>query len=150
MVVASAAIASFVALTSVAAPSAAAAPKCNDIEVVFARGTDEPAGLGVVGKSLVDTLRPMVKDRSIGTYAVDYPASYDFLAVAGGANDASTHIQSMAAKCPKTKMVLGGYSQGAAVIDVITTAPVKGLGFAAPMPAAVADHIAAVMVFGNP
>jgi cutinase len=134
----------------VGTPVASAAPSCPDIEVVFARGTDEPPGIGRVGQALVDSLKPLVKGKSIGTYAVDYPASYDFLAVAGGANDASTHIQSMAVKCPKTKMILGGYSQGAAVIDVITTAPVKGLGFAAPMPAAVADHVAAVAVFGNP
>jgi cutinase len=145
------ALMSAVALSSgVGMPVAAAAPSCPDIEVVFARGTDEPPGIGRVGTALVDALKPLVKGKSIGTYAVDYPASYDFLAVAGGANDASTHIQSMAVKCPKTKMVLGGYSQGAAVIDVITTAPVKGLGFAAPMPAAVADHIAGVTVFGNP
>lgn len=134
----------------VGTPVATAAPSCPDIEVVFARGTDEPPGIGRVGTALVDALKPLVKGKSIGTYAVNYPASYDFLAVADGANDASTHIQSMAVKCPKTKMVLGGYSQGAAVIDVITTSPVKGLGFAAPMPAAVSDHIAAVAVFGNP
>ncbi|CAN5301450.1 cutinase family protein [soil metagenome] len=144
------AILSAFAVSGVGTPAASAAPSCPDIEVVFARGTDEPPGIGRVGKALVDSLKPLVKGKSIGTYAVDYPASYDFLAVAGGANDASTHIQSMAVKCPKTKMVLGGYSQGAAVIDVITTAPVKGLGFAAPMPAAVADHVAAVAVFGNP
>lgn len=136
--------------TAVAAPVASAAASCPDIEVVFARGTDEPPGIGRVGQALVDSLKPLVKGKSIGTYGVDYPASYDFLAVAGGANDASTHIQATAVKCPKTKMVLGGYSQGAAVIDVITTSPIKGLGFAAPMPAAIADHIAAVTVFGNP
>ncbi|MCV7226543.1 cutinase family protein [Mycolicibacterium komossense] len=142
-------MASLVSATT-GAPGASAAPSCPDIEVVFARGTDEPAGIGRVGQALVDSLKPLVKGKSIGTYAVDYPASYDFLAVAQGANDASTHIQSMAAKCPDTKMVLGGYSQGAAVIDVITTAPIAGLGFAAPMPAAIAGHIAAVAVFGNP
>ena len=34
-------------------PPASAAPKCTDIEVIFARGTDEPAGIGVVGQALV-------------------------------------------------------------------------------------------------
>jgi cutinase len=134
----------------VTVPSASAAPECPDIDVVFARGTDEPPGIGRGGKALVDTLTPMVKGKSIRTYGVKYPASWDFLAAAAGANDASVHIQTMAAKCPATKMVLGGYSQGAAVVDIITTSPIAGLGFAAPMPAAVADHIAAVTVFGNP
>ena len=57
----------------------------------------------------------------------------------------------MAASCPNTRMVLGGYSQGAVVIDVITSAGVSlpfGL-VSEPMPPKVADHVAAVAVFGN-
>ncbi len=137
------------AVTAVGMP-VAAADGCKDIEVVFARGTSEPAGLGRVGTALVDSLRPLVKGKSIGTYAVKYPATWDFRGVATGANDASARVQSTAANCPATKIVLGGYSQGAAVIDVITTSPVAGLGFKAPMPRAVAENIAAVTVFGNP
>jgi cutinase len=133
----------------VAAPTASAA-SCPDIEVVFARGTDEPAGIGVVGQALVDSLKPLVKGKSVRSYAVKYPASYDFLAVANGANDASAHIQATAKNCPKTKIVLGGYSQGAAVVDVVTTSPIAGLGFSSPLPAAMADHVKAVAVFGNP
>ena len=106
------------ALIGLGTPMAAAAPKCNDIEIVFARGTTEPAGLGAVGKALVYTLRPMMPGQSIGAYAVKYPASWDFTQVATGANDASKRIQSIAATCPASKIVLGGYSQGAAVIDV--------------------------------
>ena len=138
------------ALVTMGAPTATAAPKCTDIEVVFARGTDEPAGIGAVGQALVDTMRPMVKDMTIGTYAVQYPASYDFLAAAGGATDASKHIQSTAAKCPKTKIVLGGYSQGAAVVDVVATSPIAGLGYSEPLTKAMIPHVAAVVVFGNP
>jgi len=132
------------------APTAAAAAKCSDIEVIFARGTDEPPGIGVVGKALVDALRPMNKGKSIGSYAVKYPASWDFLQVGAGATDASLRVQSTAVKCPDTKIVLGGYSQGAAVMDIVATSPVAGLGYAAPMPAAVVPRIAAVTVFGNP
>ncbi|KGI65870.1 cutinase [Mycolicibacterium rufum] len=132
------------------APSASATPKCHDIEVVFARGTDEPAGLGVVGKSLVETLRPMVKDKTIGTYAVRYPASWDFAQVAAGANDASKRVQYLATACPDSEIVLGGYSQGAAVVDVVTTAPIAGFGYTAPLPLAVVPHVAAIAVFGNP
>ncbi len=130
-------------------PSASAAD-CPDIEVVFARGTDEPPGIGVVGQALVDSLKPLVKGKSIRPYAVKYPASYDFLGVATGANDASARVQATAKNCPKTKIVLGGYSQGAAVMDVVTTSPITGLGFKTPMPPAMADHVSAVAVFGNP
>ena len=139
-----------ISATTLGAPVAAAAPKCTDIEVIFARGTDEPAGIGKVGQALVDTLRPMVKGKSVGTYAVKYPATWDFLQAAAGANDASKRIQSTVDKCPDTKIVLGGYSQGAAVMDVVTTSPIAGLGYTSPLPAAVIPHVAAVAVFGNP
>jgi len=123
---------------------------CSDIEVVFARGTDEPGGIGRVGQPFVDSLRNRVGGRSVGVYAINYPATYDFLAAADGANDASAHIQGTVANCPDTRIVLGGYSQGAAVIDIITAVPFPAIGFNSPMPAEVADHVAAVAVFGNP
>lgn len=136
--------------TPIAIPSASAAPDCPDIEVVFARGTDEPAGIGNVGKAFVDTLRPMVKGSTIGTYAVQYPASWDFMKAAAGATDMSKRVQATAARCPKTKIVMGGYSQGAAVVDVVATSPIAGLGYSAPLPAAVVPRVASVVVFGNP
>ena len=131
-------------------PTASAAPDCPDIEVVFARGTDEPAGIGNVGKAFVDTLRPMVKGSTVGTYAVQYPASWDFWKAAAGATDMSKRVQATASRCPKTKIVMGGYSQGAAVVDVVATSPVAGLGYTAPLPAAVVPRVASVVVFGNP
>ena len=143
-------VSAVIALSMVATPVASAAPECTDIEVVFARGTDEPAGIGVVGQSFVDTLRPMVKGSSVGSYAVKYPATWDFWKAAAGANDMSKRIQATAARCPKTKIVMGGYSQGAAVVDVVATAPIAGFGYTAPLPAAVVPRIASVVVFGNP
>ncbi|CAJ1585180.1 cutinase family protein [[Mycobacterium] wendilense] len=130
-------------------PTAAAA-ECPDIQVVFARGTTEAPGLGRVGQAFVDALRGQVGGRQVDTYAVNYPASWDFLAAAGGANDASRHIQWMMANCPATRLVLGGYSQGAAVIDVIAAIPVPGVGFNAPLPPNAPEHVAAIAVFGNP
>lgn len=141
--------AAMVAAPVLTAP-AATAQSCPDIEVVFARGTDEPPGLGRVGGAFVDSLRDRVGGRSLGTYAVNYPASFDFLQVAAGANDASDHIQYMIANCPNTRLVLGGYSQGAAVVDVIAAVPVPGAGFTAPLPPNAPDHVAAIAVFGNP
>ena len=138
-----------VAATFAPAPRAMAAD-CPDVEVVFARGTDEPPGIGVVGQAFVDSLKSMLKGETIRPYGVKYPASWDFLAAAAGANDASARVQATAANCKKTKIVLGGYSQGAAVIDIIATSPIAGLGFTAPMPAAVAPRVNAIAVFGNP
>ncbi|KUI35518.1 cutinase family protein [Mycobacterium sp. GA-2829] len=143
-------LATLAALALIGAPTASAAAKCPDVEVIFARGTDEPPGIGVVGKALVDTLKPMVKGKSVNTYAVRYPASWDFAQVGAGATDASLRVQTTAAKCPDTAIVLGGYSQGAAVIDVVATSPVAALGYRAPLPAAAVPHVAAIAVFGNP
>ena len=131
--------------------SASAAP-CPDVEVTFARATTEPPGVGVVGQEFIDSLRSHVGGRSIAVYPVNYPASEDFApSASAGASDASAHVQSMAAGCPNTKLVLGGYSQGAMVIDLITIAQAPVAGFIpASLPADVADHVAAVAVFGNP
>ncbi|MEE6175285.1 cutinase family protein [Mycobacterium sp. 050134] len=122
---------------------------CPGVEVVFARGTDEPPGVGKVGGAFVSSLRQQT-GKSVGSYGVNYPANKDFLAAADGANDASNHVQQMANNCPNTKLVLGGYSQGAAVIDIVTAAPLPGLGFRDPLPPDAADHVAAVALFGNP
>jgi cutinase len=133
--------------TSIASAQAAA---CPDVQVVFARGTGEPDGVGRVGDAFVDALRPLVKGKSVAVYGVNYPATRDFMRAADGANDASLFVQNTAATCPDTKIVLGGYSQGAAVADIITVADQPTLGFAQPLPANIADHVAAVAVFGNP
>jgi cutinase len=128
----------------------ASADSCPNIQVVFARGTGEPPGAGRVGQAFIDSLQPLVRGHSVDVYAVDYPASHDFLRATDGANDASTFIQHIAATCPDTRIVLGGYSQGAAVMDIITVANQAEFGFADPVPADVARHVAAVAVFGNP
>ena len=128
----------------------ASADDCPDIEVVFARGTSEAPGLGLPGGAFVDSLRSKVGGRSVGAYAVNYPATYDFLAAANGANDASAHIQYMMGACPGTKLVLGGYSQGAAVMDVIAAVPIPAIGFNNPLPPNTPDFVAALVAFGNP
>ncbi|MEI7544407.1 MAG: cutinase family protein [Mycobacteriaceae bacterium] len=138
------------ALTVTQSAPTANAMGCNDIEVVFARGTGELPGLGRVGDAFVDDLRARVGNRSVGAYGVNYPASYDFLTAADGANDASAYIQNVINTCPNTKLVLGGYSQGAGVIDIITSVPFPAIGFTNPLPPDVPNRVAALAVFGNP
>jgi cutinase len=135
-------------------PSASAAP-CPDVEVVFARGTMEPPGVGDTGQAFVDALRSDIGGKSLDVYAVNYPASLDFPTAADGVIDASNKVRDVATSCPSTKMVLGGYSQGAAVIgyiteDAVPTGYVLPRGITGPMPASVADHVAAVALFGKP
>ena len=69
--------------------------------------------------------------------------------------DAQNRIAMMSQQCPSTRIVLGGYSQGAAVIDMLAGVPPLGnkigdIGSAPPLPASLQSNIAAVAVFGNP
>jgi cutinase len=121
-------------------PTASADP-CSDVELVFARGTHQEPGLGNIGQAFSDSLTSKVGGKSVGVYAVNYPANDDYHNSASiGSDDASGHIQGTVANCPNTKIVLGGYSQGSTVIDLATQA----------MPAPVAGHVAAVALFGEP
>lgn len=128
-------------LATSAGISSAAAEGCPDTEVVFARGSGQPVGLGDVGEAFVKALTAQVSDKSITAYPVDYPATHDYHNSAQvGEADAVAHIQATVANCPKTKLVLGGYSQGASVIAMSSNS----------LPPAVADHVAAVTLFGPP
>ncbi|MDT5058828.1 MAG: cutinase [Mycobacterium sp.] len=84
----------------------------------------------------------------------------NFLLATDGVDDANNHVQFMIGNCPATRLVLGGYSQGAAVISVLVGATpnlaaipgvgaIPGFGSAGtPLPPEAADHVAAV--FSNP
>jgi cutinase len=141
------------AVQSAAIPSAQAAP-CPDAEVIFARGTTEAPGVGPTGEAFIDSLRSRVGAKSVGVYPVDYPATTDFPTAVDGITDARAHVLATAANCPKTKMVLGGFSQGAAVIGFVTASVVPDgvspLDVPAPMPPDVSNHVAAVALFGKP
>ncbi len=131
-----------------------ASAQCPDVQVVFARGTDEPPGLGATGQAFADTLRSRVGARSFEVYPVNYPASRDWETGLDGIRDAGAHVVSMAHDCPNTKMVLGGFSQGAAVMGFVTSSSVPdGVDPATvpkPLGPDVANHVSSVVLFGTP
>ncbi|MDT5077103.1 MAG: cutinase [Mycobacterium sp.] len=127
----------------------ASATDCSDAEVVFARGTDEPPGMGRVGDALVDSLRKQASGLNIGTYAVNYKAGKLQLHGGDGAKDAIAHIKSTVAACPNTKIVLGGYSQGASIVDIVAGIPVAGITWGSALPPELANNVAAVATFGD-
>jgi cutinase len=131
------------ALTSHNAPTASAA--CPAVEVIFARGRIEPAGPGLIGNAFVSALRSKT-GKNVNLYSVQYPADNE---IDVGANDMSRRIQATAASCPDTRIVLGGYSLGAAVTDVVLAVPFQFFGFSQPLPPDMEQHIAAVALFGN-
>ncbi|MCX2928918.1 cutinase family protein [Mycobacterium sp. CVI_P3] len=138
-------------------PTASAADGCPDVEVVFARGTFEPPGVGGIGRAFTDELRaqPQLGGKSVDVYPVNYPASLNFSTAADGVIDASNRVRDMASRCPSTQLVLGGYSQGAAVVGYVTIDKmpdgyVPPAGITGLMPSEIADHLAAVALFGKP
>jgi hypothetical protein len=154
------AVTSWAALLGAPVPVASAQP-CPDVDVVFARGTAEPPGVGGIGQSFVDAVRAQAVGKSVDVYPVNYPASADFasgvqfaMTVIEGIRDAADHVQATAANCPNTRTVVGGFSQGATVAGFVTADSVpEGIPAALvppPMPPEVADHVAAVVLFGKP
>ena len=128
-----------------AGPAAAA---CTDVEVIFARGTGEPQGPSVLQRGTVSALKGAVGGRSVQDYSVVYPAGADQNA-APGAADLVKRLTAQAAACPGTKFVLGGYSQGATVVDIAVGARTFSRGGSA-IPAELAPKVAAIVTFGNP
>lgn len=102
---------------------------CPDIGVVFARGTSEPPGVGGVGQRFVDALQTQAFPRTVGVHGVIYPASNNFTDgtvfksnVIEGVRDEANHVRGVTLACPSTRMILGGYSQGAVVTALATGA----------------------------
>ena len=131
-----------------AAPSAKA-DNCPDVALTFARGTDEPQGLGRVGQALADGIK-QTTGKNVDAYAVNYRATLLQIHGNDGAKDAIKHIKEMADKCPATPQVLGGYSQGASVVDIVTGTQIAGVGWGDSLPPQYATHVVAVTTFGNP
>ncbi len=128
---------------------AASADDCPDVEVIFARGTNEPPGLGRVGDAFVDSLRQQTGGMTIDAYGVNYAASKLQLHGGDGANDTINRVKQTVAKCPSTKIVLGGYSQGASVMDIVAGVPIGGISWGSSLPPDLAGHVAAVATFGD-
>ena len=103
------------------AQARAADDSCASVEVVFARGTFEAPGVGATGQAFVDALNTRLPGKTVDAYGVNYPASLNFGQAADGIADASNKIESIVTSCRDTQIVLGGYSQGAAVAGYTTT-----------------------------
>ena len=136
-------------LVSPYAATVASADNCPAAEVIFARGTNEPPGLGRVGDAFVDSLRQQTGGMNIDTYGVNYAASKLQLHGGDGANDTINRVKDTVSKCPNTKIVLGGYSQGASVMDIVAGVPIGGINWGSSLPPEYASNIVAVATFGD-
>lgn len=147
--------AALTATTYIGVPVSEAAPSsCSDVEVVFARGTGEAPGLGWMGEAFVSAMRSELGSRTLSSYAVNYPATQEWSTGVQGIADAKNRVMDTASRCPDTCLVLSGFSQGAAVMGFVTSdtvpAGIDPSEVPAPMSADIADHVAAVVLFGTP
>ena len=153
------------AATIVAAPQASAAP-CPSVQAIYARGTTEmPAPLGVTGQSFVGSLQAQLPGQFVAGHGIRYAASGNYarplsyvMSVRNGVLGTQTRIVNTIRRCPNTKIVLGGFSQGAAVVGYAISSDLtlrKDLSILQrampkPLPASIADHIVAVVLFSPP
>jgi acetylxylan esterase len=106
-----------------AAPAlATAAPlsPCASVDLIVARASTEAPGTGAIG-ALAEEIQAGVK-ASVSKQAVNYPAQlfpYE-PSVQAGDKAIRTELEEEVSKCPSTKVVLLGYSQGAQIVgDVL-------------------------------
>ena len=126
----------------------------RDVEVIFARGSGEMPGLGIVGRPFARALRASLPGQRVSTYAVSYKAHWNQTSVGAGATDLVDRIEAMAKRYPKLKFVLGGYSQGAMVVYLALGGrmwtDLAQRGEYKVLPARLAPRIKAIALFGNP
>jgi len=118
---------------------------CDEVMVIFARGTDEPGG-GNGGILVGDRFISALKDRLPGKVSADgvpYGASiggYLSGGSTGGAATMARMLGSLAKRCPDADIVAGGYSQGGQVLH-------RAMKL---ISANTASHIKAVIIYGDP
>ncbi|KAK2593089.1 hypothetical protein QQS21_009219 [Conoideocrella luteorostrata] len=117
---------------------------CADVTLVFARGTCDPGNLGALsGPSFVTAVKKAVgSSKSVAVQGIDYPATVDGYLTADPAagRTMAKFISTTLASCPKTKFVLGGYSQGGYAVH----------NAAKDLDANALSKVAAVVIFGDP
>ncbi len=88
----------------------------------------------------------------MGVYPVDYPATTDSPGP-WTAFGTRAHMSRRRRELSQHQVVLGGFSQGAAVMGFVTANVIPDGapdGVPNPMPSDVANHVAAVALFGTP
>ena len=129
--------------------SSSSAQSCPDVEILFARGSGELPGLGIVGGPVVNQIRSRLAGRNVASWAVQYAADVAQTSAGPGATSLTNHLVQTAERCPETSFVLGGYSQGASVVDIALGVP-NFLGAGRAIPAELRDRVKAIVLFGNP
>ncbi|KAF9077073.1 cutinase [Rhodocollybia butyracea] len=118
--------------------------QCADVMVIFARGTTEPAPIGViVGPPLQSALQSQLGSQTLSFQGVDYAASIPGFLEGGdpqGSQTMADDLTNAANSCPNAKIVTAGYSQGGQLVH----------NSAKLISSSVASRINAAVIFGDP
>ncbi|ORY01278.1 cutinase-domain-containing protein [Clohesyomyces aquaticus] len=120
---------------------------CRPVTVIYARGTSQAGNVGdsaAVGPIFFNNVASKIGGTGqLAIQGVTYSASVlGFLAGGdlAGTTTMTNLVNTASTKCPSTKIILGGYSQGAQLVHKAT----RNLS------ATVAAKVSAVVVFGDP
>ncbi|KAI1419743.1 cutinase [Xylaria sp. FL1777] len=118
---------------------------CRAVIFLYARGSTQEGNIGSSpGPQTIDELKAKVGTATVAAQGLDYPASLlDNLRIEGcDPADAAKFgdlITKAATQCPASKLVLAGYSQGAALVHAASKL----------LTAAVVSKVAAAVTFGD-
>ncbi|KAK3071825.1 hypothetical protein LTR53_007951 [Teratosphaeriaceae sp. CCFEE 6253] len=117
---------------------------CRAITILFARGTTEHGNVGtLVGPPFFQAVANAVGASKVAVQGVDYAANVAGFQAGGDAAGSATLASLVAqtqSKCPNTKLVLSGYSQGGQVVH----------NAAAMLSASQTAFVNSVVIFGDP
>ncbi|KAM5343090.1 hypothetical protein ACJ41O_014056 [Fusarium nematophilum] len=117
---------------------------CKDVTVVFARGTSEMGNVGsVAGPPFFQALAEQVGSDKLAVQGVEYAASVSGIMQMGdkaGSEKMASLVKQAFEKCPETKVVMSGYSQGAMLVH----------NAAKSLPTDITGKVSAVVNFGDP
>lgn len=146
-----------------AGAGAASADTCPDVQLLFARGTNEPgAPVGITGQALHRSLQVGFPGQDVRVAPIRYAASGEFQkglgflrTVAAGVRHAQQQTTTLAKRCPQTKIVLGGYSQGGVIVTYAASDQLARVSpmlreVPDPLPRWVAHHVVSIVTFGQP
>jgi len=117
---------------------------CRAITILFARGTTESGNVGTLaGPPFFQALANEVGASNVAVQGVNYGATVAEFLVGGdpvGSATLATLVGQAQSKCPNTKLVLSGYSQGGQLVH----------NAAAMLSASETAFVNSVVIFGDP
>ncbi|KAF5008508.1 hypothetical protein FDECE_5208 [Fusarium decemcellulare] len=142
---------SILAIFFVALASAVGATQCPPgAHIIVVRGSLEPQGPGIMG----DVARKILKRiPDSDMESLIYPALYEpyVPSQVAGVENMTQLVHDYSDRCPQTKMIILGYSQGAHVtMDVMCGASSDGFPKTVPQSTFISDNISAMILMGDP